>query len=81
MLFGDYVSCYAHNSYPTRPKRPAFNEPRVSEPTALSAGSTGSLPAATAAAAAAATETAAPKQLEHGPGELGAKPSSNAADV
>lgn len=76
MLFGDYVSCHAHNSYPTRPKRPTFNEPRVSEPTALSASSTGSLPAATAA-----TETAAPKQLEHGPGELGAKPSSNAADV
>jgi hypothetical protein len=77
MLFGDYLSCYAHDSHPTRPKRSAFDEPRVSEPTALSASSTGSLPAATAAA----TETAAPKQLEHGPGELGAKPSNNAADV
>ena len=76
MLFGDYLSRYAHDSYPPRPKRSAFDEPRVSEPTAISASSTGSLPAATAA-----TETAAPKQLEHGPGELGAKPSSNAADV
>ena len=76
MLFGDYISCYAHDSYPTRPKRPAFGEPRVPEPTALSASSTGSLPAATAA-----TKTAAPKQLGHGPGERGAKPSINAADV
>ena len=76
MLFGDYVSCHAHDPYPARPKRSAFGEPRVSEPTALSASSTGSLPAATAA-----TKTAAPKQLEHGPGERGAKPSSNAADV
>ena len=77
MLFGDYVSCYAHDSYPPRPKRSAFDEPRISEPTALSASSTRSLPAATAAA----TKTAAPKQLEHSPGERGAKPSSNAADV
>jgi hypothetical protein len=72
MLFRDYISRYAYDSYPARPKRPAFDEPRVPEPTALS----GSLPAATAA-----TKTAAPKQLGHGPGERGTKPSSNATDV
>jgi hypothetical protein len=76
MLFGNYISCHANDSYSTRSKRPTFGEPRLPEPTAVSTSSSGSLCTATTA-----TETTAPKQYEYGPRELSAKPPINAADV
>lgn len=77
MRFRNYLSRHANDSYSARSKRSAFDEPRLPEPTTLSASSSGSLRTATAA-----TETAAaPKQYEHGARKLGPKPSSNAADI
>jgi hypothetical protein len=79
MLFRDHVSCHAYDSYSARSKRSTSYEPRLPEPTALSASYPGSL--CTATAATTATETAAPKQHEHGPRKLSTEPPSNAPDV
>ena len=76
MLFRNYVSCHANESYSPRPKRSAFNEPCLPEPAALSASSPGSL-----RTAATATETATPKQHGHSARKLGPKSSGNAADI